>query len=63
MTTWTDHSGREVDVRTMSDLWLNNIRKAYSSPKEREKIRPILDEIKRRKEHRRKRNEFSNGGF
>ena len=24
---WTDHKGRKVEISTMSDKWLNNIRK------------------------------------
>jgi hypothetical protein len=43
---WTDHKGREVEISTMSDRWLNNIRKKI---KDKELKQPILDEIKRRK--------------
>jgi hypothetical protein len=43
---WTDHKGRKVEIPTMSDKWLNNIRK---KTKDKELKQPILDEIKRRK--------------
>ena len=43
---WTDHKGRKVEISTMSDKWLNNIRKKI---KDKELKQPILDEIKRRK--------------
>ena len=43
---WTDHKGREVEISTMSDGWLNSIRKKI---KDKELKQPILDEIKRRK--------------
>jgi len=43
---WTDHKGRKVEISTMSDKWLNNIRKKV---KDKELKQPILDEIKRRK--------------
>jgi hypothetical protein len=43
---WTDQKGRKVEISTMSDKWLNNIRKKI---KDKELKQPILDEIKRRK--------------
>ena len=43
---WIDHKGREIEISTMSDKWLNNIRKKI---KDKELKQPILDEIKRRK--------------
>ena len=43
---WTDNKGRQVEIHTMSDRWLNNIRKKF---KETERVEPILAEIKRRK--------------
>lgn len=44
--TWIDHKGRAVLIHTMSNRWLNNIRKKY---KGKSFIKPIIDEIKRRK--------------
>jgi len=41
-----DNKGRQVEIHTMSDRWLNNIRKKF---KKTEKVKPILAEIKRRK--------------
>ena len=43
---WTDYKGRKVEISTMSDKWLNNIRKKVKDKKLKQ---PILDEIKRRK--------------
>lgn len=43
---WTDNKGRVVEIHTMSDRWLNNIRKKFKGT---EKVKPILAEIKRRK--------------
>lgn len=43
---WTDNKGRDVDIHTMSDRWLNNIRKKFKGT---EKVKPIIAEIKRRK--------------
>lgn len=43
---WTDNKGRQVEIHTMSDRWLNNIRKKFKGT---EKVKPILAEIKRRK--------------
>ena len=43
---WIDNKGRQVEIHTMSDRWLNNIRKKF---KKTEKVKPILAEIKRRK--------------
>lgn len=42
---WTDHKGRKVEIHTMSDKWLNNIR---NKVKDKELKQPIIDEIKRR---------------
>jgi hypothetical protein len=53
--TWTDHKGRKVLIHTMSNRWLNNIRKMYNGTS-RDKIKPIMDEIKRRKKLRQKLN-------
>ena len=50
--TWTDHTGRPVKVHTMSDKWLNNIRKKFKG--RHYLIEPVLDEIKRRKLKRKK---------
>ena len=46
---WIDHKGREIDIKTMSDRWLNNIRKKFKGER-RKLIQPIMDEIKRRKQ-------------
>jgi hypothetical protein len=43
---WTDNKGRNIEICTMSDRWLNNIRKKFSGT---EKAKPVIDEIKRRK--------------
>jgi hypothetical protein len=43
---WIDNKRRQVEIHTMSDRWLNNIRKKF---KKTEKVKPILAEIKRRK--------------
>lgn len=43
---WIDNKGRAVKIHTMSDKWLSNIRKKLKGT---EKVKPILDEIKRRK--------------
>ena len=43
---WIDNKGRQVEIHTMSDRWLNNIRKKFKGT---EKVEPILAEIKRRK--------------
>jgi hypothetical protein len=50
MSEWTDHKGRSVEVMSMTDRWLNNIRKMFRNDKS--KIQPILDEIQRRKQLR-----------
>jgi hypothetical protein len=42
---WKDQKGRKVKISTMSDKWLNNIRKKI---KDKELKQPIIDEIKRR---------------
>ena len=49
---WTDHKGRSIQIHTMSDKWLNNIRKRFSGA-DRDKIQPVIDEIKRRKTKKR----------
>lgn len=46
-TKWIDADGREVEIKCMSNYWLNNIRKMFKH--DREAIKPIMDEIKRRK--------------
>lgn len=43
---WRDNKGRLIDITTMSDRWLNNIRK---SVKDKSKKQAVLDELKRRK--------------
>ena len=43
---WVDNKGRSVEIHTMSDRWLNNIRNKFKGT---EKVNPILSEIKRRK--------------
>ncbi len=43
---WIDNKGRQIEIHTMSDRWLNNIRKKFKGT---EKVEPILTEIKRRK--------------
>ena len=43
---WKDQKGREIAIHTMSDKWLNNIRKKYRDNKIAD---PIRNEIKRRK--------------
>jgi hypothetical protein len=45
---WTDSNGRKVQITSMSDFWLNNIRKRFKG-QDRKRIQPIMDEIKRRK--------------
>ena len=47
MSTWKDNKGRAIEIHTMSNRWLNNIRKKFRGDS---KIKPILDEIKRRKQ-------------
>ncbi len=47
---WVDSNGRVIIISSMSNRWLNNIRKKFNG-KNREKIKPIMDEIKRRKKH------------
>lgn len=49
---WVDGNGRWVNIQSMSDRWLNNIRKFFKG--EGDKVKPILDEIKRRKNKRNK---------
>jgi hypothetical protein len=48
---WTDTKGRQVIISSMSDYWLNNIRKMFKG-EDRQSIQPIMDEIKRRKKIR-----------
>lgn len=43
---WLDNKGRTIEIHTMSDKWLNNIRKKFKGT---DKVKPILAEIKRRK--------------
>lgn len=45
---WSDTKGRQVTISSMSDYWLNNVRKMFKG-EDRQKIQPIMDEIKRRK--------------
>ena len=47
---WIDKKGRSIKVMSMSDRWLNNIRKYFRN--DRDKIKPIMAEIKRRKKLR-----------
>lgn len=49
--TWKDQKGRTILIHTMSDKWLNNIRKYFKD----QEVKPsgyqaVLDEIKRRKD-------------
>ncbi len=44
---WVDYRGRRIEVHTMSDRWLNNIRKKFKGTK---KAKTIVAEIKRRKQ-------------
>jgi hypothetical protein len=46
MTIWKDHKGRDIHIHTMSNGWLNNIRKKC---KNHPKIDLIKHEIWRRK--------------
>lgn len=46
---WIDAKNRRIKINTMSDRWLNNIRKKV---KDEIKKKPILDEIKRRRKKR-----------
>lgn len=48
---WIDTKGRQVIISSMSDYWLNNVRKKFKG-EDRQKIQPIMDEIKRRKKIR-----------
>lgn len=43
---WIDNKGRKIEIHTMSNRWLNNIRKKC---KNHPKIQLIKDELKRRK--------------
>lgn len=52
---WIDHKGRKIEISTMSNKWLNNIRKLFRE--DRDRIRPIMDEIKRRKKKYKKHHE------
>lgn len=54
--TWKDSKGRDVLIHTMSNRWLNNIRKMFNG-KSRDKIKPIMDELKRRKLKNKNRNQ------
>lgn len=44
---YTDRKGRKVKIMSMSDRWLNNIRKYFKD--DHDMIKPIMDEIRRRK--------------
>ncbi len=48
---WTDKKGRVIEVHTMSNRWLNNIRKKYRGA---DIAKPIIKELKRRKNLRNK---------
>lgn len=48
---WVNSDGTEVLISSMSDYWLNNIRKMFKG-EGRQNIQPIMDEIKRRKKIR-----------
>lgn len=48
---WTDNKGRKVVISSMSDYWLNNIRKMFKG-EDMQNIQPIMNEIKRRKKIR-----------
>ena len=43
---WIDSKGKHIEIHTMSNNWLNNIRKKFRGE---DKIKPIILEIKRRK--------------
>jgi hypothetical protein len=47
---WVDSKGRVIIISSMSNRWLNNIRKKFTG-ENRDKIKPIMDEIKRRKKY------------
>lgn len=51
---WRTAKWKGVLIRTMSDRWLNNIRKYFREGDGREKIKPVMDEIKRRRNKRNK---------
>ena len=44
---WIDHKGRQIEIHTMTNKWLNNIRKKFKGT---DIVKPILEEIKRRNE-------------
>lgn len=47
---WRDHKGRVVEIHTMSNRWLNNIRKYLSKEYPENPALPLIkNEIKRRK--------------
>lgn len=43
---WIDGKGRKIAIYTMSNKWLNNIKKKVKDPV---KVAPVLSEIERRK--------------
>lgn len=55
---WKDHKGRKVEIQSMSDKWLNNIRKKV---KNKDLKKPIIKEIERRgrKRNMRKNNTYA----
>lgn len=52
-TYWTDKKGKTKRIQSMSDSYLNNIRKMFTVDNGRNKISDIMDELKRRKTKRR----------
>lgn len=52
---WRTAKWKGTLIHTMSNRWLNNIRKYFREGDGREKIQPIMNEIKRRKSVRKKR--------
>ena len=49
---WIDKKGRKLEIKSISDKHLNNIRKMFREENGRDKIAPIMEEIKRRKNKR-----------
>ena len=43
---WKDHKGREIEIHTMSNRWLNKIRKKFKGD---QIIDPIIAEIKKKR--------------
>lgn len=52
---WIDNKGRRLEIKSISDKHLNNIRKMFRVGLGRDKIAPIIKEIKRRKNKRKAR--------